>query len=473
MGKVYLAWHTFMKREVAIKVLRPELALNPRLTERFRREAEAASRVENDFVIKMYDFGQTADGLFYAAMERVHGETLRERLDDGALSFDDGLRVAVQMTDAIAAAHRGGVVHRDLKPDNVMLCTEKGDQVKVLDFGIAKLVEVDQSVDAKLTKTGMIMGTPHYMSPEAATGEKVGPPADVYALGITIFEMLTGTLLFDGANTLEVLTRHMSEPPARVSARARQPIPSAMDELVLSMLRKTSTARPSAADVLTSLRAIMADPGPMAVRYETGEDFMHEIDTVVESSRFRASPETDPSASTATTTVDVVPSPPSPSSSRKWITAAIMLMVLSAIAALMFMTNATDTSSDTVLNEPAPIGGEQEVALEPASAEPAEANGANDLAAPSRAERPQAEPSEEASAEEGDAPTAAMRRSKRTARVRRSAAATVSEDAPVSEAATMSVTMSEAATMSATMSEAVTMSATMSERAFGSIVEWR
>src|SRR5688572_29548981 len=223
MGAVFRGTQVPIERRVAIKIIHPELAGDPAVARRFAREARGTFRVESEHAIRVLDFAASADplpGLLYMVMELLDGRTVAQELDvDGALAPRRALHVARQTALALAAAHRVDLVHRDIKPDNIMLIRHGDDPdfAKVLDFGLAKLIE-DAPGDAALsavalTKHGMVFGTPDYMSPEQATGKALDARSDVYALGATLFEMLTARPPFLGATAMAVLVQHVKAPP--------------------------------------------------------------------------------------------------------------------------------------------------------------------------------------------------------------------------------------------------------------------
>src|SRR6185369_6155904 len=218
MGSVYLAEHMHMRKRVALKLLHAEMSQDAEVLARFRREAEAAAHVEHPNVASATDFGQAEDGSFFLVLEYVEGTSLRKALEAGPLSSARALHIARQIALALERAHGSGIVHRDLKPENVML-VRKGDDpdfVKVLDFGIAKVpadpVHGESNPQVILTKMGAVLGTPEYMSPEQSVGDPVGPATDLYALGIIMYEMLTGLHPFDPPTKEMLLTMHVLEP---------------------------------------------------------------------------------------------------------------------------------------------------------------------------------------------------------------------------------------------------------------------
>jgi eukaryotic-like serine/threonine-protein kinase len=263
MGAVYLAEHTHMRKRVALKLLHAEMSNDEEVLARFRREAEAAAHVEHPNVAAATDFGQMEDGAFFLVLEYVEGTSLRDVLSDGgALRPDRALHIARQIAFALERAHSAGIVHRDLKPENVMLVQRGGDTdfVKVLDFGIAK-VEPHPHRDATqpLTRLGTILGTPEYMAPEQALGETVGPAADLYAVGVMLYEMLTGKHPFDADDRMAVLSMHIVAPvPAMADRNPTVDVPPAIEELVRRLLEKDAKLRPPGARALADAIEIAA-----------------------------------------------------------------------------------------------------------------------------------------------------------------------------------------------------------------------
>jgi eukaryotic-like serine/threonine-protein kinase len=213
MGQVYLAEHVRMARRCAVKVMSPNLTRDPDAVSRFNREAANASRITHPNVAAIYDFGETSDGLIYLAMEFVDGEPLTKLIQRlGALPLARAVTIARQTADALTVAHELGIVHRDLKPDNIMIGRgrEGADMVKVVDFGIAK---ASQNEAQKVTKTGLVVGTPEYMSPEQLAGDKLDGRSDVYSLGLVTFVMLTGKLPFPSETAQEAMLMRLMEKP--------------------------------------------------------------------------------------------------------------------------------------------------------------------------------------------------------------------------------------------------------------------
>jgi serine/threonine protein kinase len=260
MGAVYRAEHVHMRKAVAVKVLHKQMTAFPEVVARFEREAVAGGRIEHPHVVSASDFGQLEDGSFYLVLEFVEGQSLAKLVGkSGALGALRSLRIARQMVEALQAAHGAGIVHRDLKPENVMLVVKDGepDFVKVLDFGIAK-IKVEEAVEQQnLTQIGTVFGTPEYMSPEQARGELVDSRADLYTVGVILYEMLSGLSPFKDEDLVVVLTRHLTaEPP---------PLPTDLDpmivDLVLLLMRKNRDERvQTAAELIERIDVILGAP---------------------------------------------------------------------------------------------------------------------------------------------------------------------------------------------------------------------
>jgi serine/threonine-protein kinase len=218
MGQVYLAEHVKMGRRSAIKVMNPSMVHDPEAVARFNREAANASRISDSHVCAIYDFGETPDGLIYLAMEFIEGEPLTELIrQEGALPVARAADIAIQVAAALQAAHDLGIVHRDLKPDNIMLSRSRdgADAVKVVDFGLAKAVG-GEGGGQKVTRTGLVVGTPEFMSPEQLSGDKLDGRSDVYSLGLVLFNMLTGTLPFPADSVQEAMIKRLTDEPAEL-----------------------------------------------------------------------------------------------------------------------------------------------------------------------------------------------------------------------------------------------------------------
>ena len=218
MGRVYAAEHVLMRKRLAVKVLHRELTTVPEVVARFEREAMAAANIDHPNVAAATDFGKLVDGAVFLVLEYVQGRNLRDEIAAGPLSLERALHIGRQIASALASAHALDIVHRDLKPENVMLVEKAADPdfVKVLDFGIAKVPigETQDGASGKpITKVGMVFGTPEYMAPEQALGQAVDGRADLYALGVILYEMLAGLRPFSSKSQVGILGQQLSKPP--------------------------------------------------------------------------------------------------------------------------------------------------------------------------------------------------------------------------------------------------------------------
>jgi serine/threonine-protein kinase len=262
MGKVYLAEHVAIGKKVAIKVLSQAYCHRPDQVKRFLREARAASTIEHENVIDITDFGEMPNGSVFFAMEYLQGEDLGKLLRrHGRLPWPRARRIILQICRALQAAHARGIIHRDMKPENCFLITRGGrrDFVKVLDFGIAKVVDEDRKVSHTLTQAGALIGTPEYMAPEQVTGEVADPRMDIYSIGCIMYQLLTGRLPFQDKTMFGVLTQqvNMKPPPLREVAPEAD-IPEEVEAIVLKAMEKTKEARYQT--MLELVEAIAAAP---------------------------------------------------------------------------------------------------------------------------------------------------------------------------------------------------------------------
>ena len=257
MGTVYLAEHPMIGKRVAVKMLRPDLGADPGLVSRFFQEAKAVNEIRHPNIVDISDFGHTDDGIVYFVMELMEGQSLRDRLTAGPMPVDQTITVARQVIDALAAAHRVGIIHRDLKPDNIFLVNDAelpgGFRAKLFDFGVAKLLGDRQQVGHK-TIDGAVVGTPFYMSPEQALCHDVGVSADIYAMGVVLYEMLAGTVPFH-SEQLVLLLNAILKQPAPPPSRLRPSTPAWLDRLVLRCLEKDPEARPRSMEEVSAVLA--------------------------------------------------------------------------------------------------------------------------------------------------------------------------------------------------------------------------
>jgi serine/threonine-protein kinase len=247
MGIVYEGEHTLIERRVAIKVLREDFSRRADVVERFRREAKSASRIGHPNIVDVLDFGETPAGASYFVMEMLSGVDLADVLArEGALTPQRAVLIAYQVCHALAAAHDKGIVHRDLKPENIFLVERDGqpDFVKIVDFGVAKISEQDSPSPRKLTRSGVIFGTPEYMSPEQAGGQAPDHRVDIYALGVTLYELLTGRVPFEGQSFMSVLSKHASKQvPALLDVNPKLKLSTELENTVFRALRKDRNER--------------------------------------------------------------------------------------------------------------------------------------------------------------------------------------------------------------------------------------
>jgi serine/threonine-protein kinase len=257
MATVYRARHKLVDRPCAIKIMNPTLARDRVVRERFRREAKAAQKLAHPNIIEIFDHGDTDDGTSYLVMELLRGESLADLIAKGPLTIVRAVPIVMQIARALARAHDFEVVHRDLKPENIFISVlpDGSELVKLLDFGIARSMH-----DTRLTGVGEVFGTPQYMAPERITSIDAGPPADLYALGIIFFEMLTGQLPFDAPDIPTFFVKHLKEPPPKI--RRLVDVPESVERLLDRLLAKDAKQRPvDAHSVHADLAAIAAEVG--------------------------------------------------------------------------------------------------------------------------------------------------------------------------------------------------------------------
>jgi eukaryotic-like serine/threonine-protein kinase len=252
MGSVYRAVDESLGRHVAVKVLRRELAAEPAYLERFRREARASAALSHPGVAGVYDYGELG-GSAFIVMELVEGETLAEQIATrGRLPWPEAFAIGEQVARALAAAHAHGLVHRDVKPGNVLV--DAAGRAKVTDFGIAKA-----TASAPLTRTGMVVGSANYVAPEQAQGDDVGPAADLYSLGCVLFEAVTGRPPYSGASAVAIATQHVSA-PVPDPRRHRPDLPVAAGDLIRRALAKAPGDRFGSAAAMADALAGFGTP---------------------------------------------------------------------------------------------------------------------------------------------------------------------------------------------------------------------
>jgi serine/threonine-protein kinase len=277
MGAVFLVEHQMMRKKYALKLLLPFASAHPEIVARFQREAIAAGNLDHPNIVKATDFGRLEDGSFYMVLDYVAGESLRKLLSrDGYIVPGRALSIARQILQALSAAHAKGIVHRDMKPENIMVNDDVKTSeitVKVLDFGIAKVERSDPQA-AQLTRVGTVVGTPAYMAPEQAKGLTVDGRADLYALGVILYEMVSGKLPFDGEGII-LLSKHVSDPVPPMQSLFT--LPAKLREFVSTLLEKNPDDRYQTAssaiaaldqvhsELLALARSAPADPTPLSL----------------------------------------------------------------------------------------------------------------------------------------------------------------------------------------------------------------
>jgi serine/threonine protein kinase len=325
MGVVHEAVHTLLGRRAAIKVLLPEYSQNQTIVSRFFNEARAATAVADPGIVQIFDFGYHTDGSAYIVMEFLDGESLGTRLHRvGRLAVDSAARITRQVAMALATAHRGGIVHRDLKPENVFLVADTevigGERAKVLDFGVAKLAGTEPGLN--VTRTGAVVGTPAFMSPEQCRGSgsvAIDHRADIYALGCILFALVTGRPPFVSDGSGDLIIAHVTQPPPAPSQLAAGLSPE-LDAIVLRCLAKSPDARfQSMVELAQALSALLETPRAPVV-------------AAVESSR----PVAAYSAATITGSGGEVVPARSSATKRVWIVAASATVAI-AIGAIVFV----------------------------------------------------------------------------------------------------------------------------------------
>ena len=330
MAEVYLAHDDVLDRDVALKVMSGRYADDEEFVERFKREAQSAAALSHPNIVSIYDRGESEDGTYYIAMEYLAGGTLKDRiLQRGALPPETAVAVALQIAEALQAAHRSGVVHRDIKPHNVLV-TASGD-VKVGDFGIARAAS-----SSTMTKTGSILGTAHYISPEQAMGEPVGPQSDLYSLGVVLYEMLTGVLPYDAETSIGIAMKHVNGrlvPPVEVNPE----VPKGINAITVRLLAKEPEDRyADANELIRDLERVLDGLEPLAMS-ET--QVMRRV--------------TSPSAAPTR----AFPSPPlqGKRERRRWLPALLFLLLLALLGGAAYVATTGMLQPDTEKEEAAAV----------------------------------------------------------------------------------------------------------------------
>ncbi|MBR4351258.1 MAG: Stk1 family PASTA domain-containing Ser/Thr kinase [Bacilli bacterium] len=235
MANVYLGYDSILERDVAIKVLRGDLADDEKFVRRFRREAQSASLLNHPNIVQIYDVGED-DGNFYIVMEYINGQTLKQIIKKRKrLSISETIDIMCQLTDGLSSAHDSYIIHRDIKPQNIMILDD--GMVKITDFGIAMAVNASD-----LTQTNSVMGSVHYLPPEQASGKGSTIKSDIYSLGIMLYEMLAGTMPFRGETAVEIAMKHLKTPMPSIR-KVRDDVPQSLENIILKAAAKNPKNR--------------------------------------------------------------------------------------------------------------------------------------------------------------------------------------------------------------------------------------
>jgi serine/threonine-protein kinase len=321
MGTVYKAEQISLKRTVAVKLLRPEVAGAQMLLRRFNAEAEAVAKLSHPNTVNIYDFGQDSDGTLFIAMEYIEGQSLRNVIHQEApLPLKRALSIAAQVAASLTDAHGHSIVHRDLKPDNVMIQARgrQRDVVRVLDFGIAKLRDENRQSQMAMTQAGDMLGTPQYMSPEQIRGEPIDGRTDIYSLGGMLYEMVTGRLPFEAPTVMALLSKHLLEtitPPSQ--RRPDLNIPPAIDNLILGAMAKNAADRPATMElfgeqIAALLATFPADSGQATAQNTAAQPVQTRAQPAVTPPVYSATPGAVVPFAAAPTAAVMSPPPPPP-----------------------------------------------------------------------------------------------------------------------------------------------------------------
>ncbi len=325
MGEVYLAEDEHLKRRVALKVMKPTVAMDPVAKQRFLREAQAMAALDHDHIVHVYQVGED-QGVPFVAMQLLKGEMLEQKVRrEGRLSVAEILRIGQEAAEGLAAAHEAGLIHRDIKPSNIWLAEPRG-RVKILDFGLAHVADAD----VQLTQSGVIAGTPAYMAPEQARGERVDARCDLFSLGSTLYRMATGEMPFKGTNTTAILLSLVNDqpvPPLEINVE----MPDALSQVILKLLEKDPDQRfPTAREVVETLEEIEADLQSNLLE-SSG------VQSGVQSNAQTRVLELDPAASSSASTQILPPEKPSRFSRWRVASGLVFLTVLILLGVVLYI----------------------------------------------------------------------------------------------------------------------------------------
>lgn len=335
-GVVYVATDREAEERVALKVIHRHLVKDRQIHARFVREAGVLRRLDGEHLVALRDFGQDDEGLLYMALDLVEGEGLDSVVESGPMGVTRAITILRQVCKALEAAHQAGIVHRDLKPGNVLLeASDDLEKARVLDFGMAKVLRGDSAADSitALTEQNMVFGTPEYMAPEQARGDDVDRRTDIYAAGVMLYELVTGTVPFQKGSPITTMTAHLVDEPEPPSRRApRSKIPPALESVILHALAKVPAERyPDAGALAAALERALDDPADITATVPP---------PTLDEGRPRTSMEELAHSDTMLDLRAVAPrsQPPAPrkSSDRAWVVAAFVAAIIGIGAGLLF-----------------------------------------------------------------------------------------------------------------------------------------